>query len=104
MNKKKRLGNQYEVALDEFVIKHADRVVRPARPDYQGVGQETRDMIDKSKDDPNRVYLQVRQNYPNIYMYNGERWLFYRDKLKEIDGELVLGRTAHQSLGRSALE
>ena len=88
---KKRLGNQYEVALDEFVIKHADRVVRPARPDYQGVGQETRDMIDKSKDDPNRVYLQVRQNYPNIYMYNGERWLFYRDKLKEIDGELVSG-------------
>ena len=88
---KKRLGDQYETALDEFVIKNADRVVRPARPDYQGVGQETRDMIDKSKDDPNRVYLQVRQNYPDIYMYNGERWLFYRDKLKEIDGELVSG-------------
>ena len=88
---KKRLGDRYETALDEFVIKNADRVVRPARPDYQGVGQETRDMIDKSKDDPNRVYLQVRQNYPDIYMYNGERWLFYRDKLKEIDGELVSG-------------
>ena len=89
--KKKRLGDQYENSLEEFVLKNADRVVRSARPEYDGVGQETRDMIGRSKEDPNRVYLQTRQGYSDIYMCNGERWLFYRDKLKEIDGELVAG-------------
>ena len=73
------------------MLKNADRVVRSARPAYDGVGQETRNIIDQSKDDPNRVYLQVRQGYSDFYIHNGERWLFYRDKLKEIDGELVSG-------------
>ena len=89
--KKRRLGDQYESSLEEFVLKNADRVVRSARPAYDGVGQETRNIIDQSKDDPNRVYLQVRQGYSDFYLHNGERWLFYRDKLKEIDGELVSG-------------
>ena len=60
-------------------------------PDYEGVGQETRDLIDRSKENPDRVYLQIRNNYPDIYLCNGKRWLFYRDKLKDIDGELVSG-------------
>ena len=89
--KKRRLGDEYEGALDEFVLKNADRVVQPVPPAYDGVGQETRDMIDKSKEDPNRVYRQFRQEYSDIYLCNGKRWLFYRDKLKEIDGELVAG-------------
>ena len=89
--KKRRLGDRYETALEEFVLENANRVVQPVPPDYEGVGQETRDMIDKSRNDPNRVYLQVRQDHPDIYMCNGKRWLFYRDKLKEIDGELVAG-------------
>jgi adenine-specific DNA-methyltransferase len=88
---KARLGDQYEQELERFVLQNADRVVQPVPPAYEGVGQETRDMIDRSKRDPNRVYLQVRSGYSDIYMRNGKRWLFYREKLKEIDGELVSG-------------
>jgi adenine-specific DNA-methyltransferase len=88
---KARLGDQYEEELERFVLQNADRVVQPVPPAYEGVGQETRDMIDRSKRDPNRVYLQVRSGYSDIYMRNGKRWLFYREKLKEIDGELVSG-------------
>ena len=89
--KKSRLGDQYESALDNFVLKNANRVVQPVPPAYDSVGEETRNMIDKSRENPNRVYLQVRQGYQDIYMCNGKRWLFYRDKLKKIDGELVSG-------------
>ena len=88
---KRRLGDQYEIALDEFVLKNADRVVQPVPPAYDGVGQETRKLIDTSRDNPNRVFLQVRQGYSDIYLRNGKRWLFYREKLKNIDGELVSG-------------
>ncbi|QDP22817.1 site-specific DNA-methyltransferase [Bradyrhizobium cosmicum] len=88
---KKRLGDDYEAELDRFVLANPDRVVQPVPPAYDGVGQETRDLIDKSRNEPDRVFLQIRQGYSNIYIRNGKRWLFYREKLKEIDGELVSG-------------
>jgi adenine-specific DNA-methyltransferase len=93
---KNRLGEEeFEAEIGKFVVANAHRVVQPVPPAYEGVGQETRDMIDKSKGDPDRVYLQVREEFSNIYMRNGKRWLFYKDKLKEIDGELVAAVRPH---------
>ena len=88
---KKKLADKYETTLDSFVIENAHRVVQPVPPAYDGVGQETRDLIDISRGDTGRVFLQERTGYPDIYLHNGKRWLFYKDKLKEIDGELVSG-------------
>ena len=55
--KKRRLGDQYDNALDEFVLENADRVVQPVPPAYDGVGQETRKMIDISLNNPNTTYI-----------------------------------------------
>ncbi len=48
-------------------------------------------MIDKSKQSPDEVLLLERQTHSNMYFINGERILFYSDKLKFIDGEYVAG-------------
>ena len=88
---KKKLADKYETTLDDFVTDNAHRVVQPVPPAYDGVGQETRDLIDVSKEHPDRVFLQERAGYSDIYLHKGKRWLFYKDKLKEIDGELVSG-------------
>ena len=88
---RQKLGHKYESALDDFVTRNAHRVIRSARPDYNGVGEKTRELIDVSKRNPERVFLQERDKYSDIYLRNGERWLFYKDKLKEIDGEFVSG-------------
>jgi len=88
---KKHFGDKYEEKMSEFVIRNADRVIRTARPDYNSVGQAVREMIDKSKKDPGEVYLLEREDHSNMYFKNGERWLFYKDKLKVIDGELISG-------------
>ena len=88
---KKKLADKYETTLDGFVTDNADRVVQPVPPAYDGVGQETRDLINVSKEHSDRVFLQERDGYSDIYLHKGKRWLFYRDKLKEIDGELVSG-------------
>lgn len=88
---KKAMGDDYEPMLDDFVIKNAHRVVQPVPPAYEGVGQATRDLIDLSKKNPERVYLQEREGYSDIYIRNGKRWLFYKDKLKLIDGKMVAG-------------
>ena len=88
---KKVLGGEYERKVNDFVIKNAKRVIRTARPDYKSVGQNVRDAIDASKENPEQVLLLERDSHSNMYFKNGERLLFYKDKLKEIDGKLVSG-------------
>ena len=72
-------------------MRNASRVVRLARPDYKAVSSEARDMIDKSKLKPDEVLLLERDTHADMYFVNGERVLFYSDKLKLIDGQYVAG-------------
>jgi len=88
---KKTFGDLYEEQLSEFVMKNAERVVRLARPDYNAVSSEAREMIDRSKARSGEVLLLERESHSNMYFVNGERILFYSDKLKFIDGKYVAG-------------
>lgn len=88
---KKSLCEKYEEKINEFVISNAHRVVQPVRPDYSNVGEDVRDKIDESKREPNEVFLLERDNYPSMYFKAGQRWIFYKNKLKNIDGNLVAG-------------
>lgn len=90
-NLKKTLGDEYEDRISQFVHENPHRVVRLARPDYESVSQDARDMIDYSKLHPDFVHLLRRNGFSPMYFVRGERILFYADKLKEIDGELVAG-------------
>ncbi len=88
---KKTIGDEYEDVLSDFVMKHARQVIRLARPDYNAVSSDARSMIDDSKGDPDKVLLLEREAHSNMYFTNGERILFYSDKLKLIDGQYVAG-------------
>lgn len=84
----KEAMKKYGFTLDKKLSQFADRIIRFAQPDYKAVGQETRDLIDISKQD-SKIHLQQRENRPDIYLYKGNRILFYKDKLRDIDGKLV---------------
>lgn len=89
---REEVGKQmYEDLLNNFVIQNASRIIRTARPDYEGVGASVREAIDASKDDRHRVFFLHRDDYSDMYFKGGERWLFYRDKLKQVDGEIIAG-------------
>ncbi|MEZ5032155.1 MAG: site-specific DNA-methyltransferase [Saprospiraceae bacterium] len=88
---KKKLGSKYEETVDEYVLQNSEKVIRPARPDYSSVGQSVREMIDMSKEKRDEVLLLERSNHPDMYFFNGERLLFYKHKLKMIDGDVVSG-------------
>lgn len=90
-NLKKEFGESFELELTNFVISNSDKVIRTARPDYNKVGSNVKEMIDNSIAHPDNIFLLHRQEYPDMYFKKGERWLFYKDKLKSIDGELVSG-------------
>lgn len=80
---------EHKISLDSALEKIPERIIRFAQPSYEGVGQETKELIDESKKNPTQVLLQRRENHPDIYLFNGNRILFYKDKLKIVDGELV---------------
>ncbi len=77
--------------VDDFVLSNAESVVRLARPDYKAVSEDARTMIDRSVANPKKVLLLERESHSDMYFIKGERILFYKDKLKRIDGEWVAG-------------
>jgi len=83
--------NNNPVQLDQFVVENAQSVVQLARPNYSGVSAEAKILIDRSEEDPQVIYRLQRVGYSDIYLKGGKRILFYKDKLKEIDGKLVAG-------------
>lgn len=77
--------------IDAFVANHPERVVRLARPDYKAVSKDAQAAIDESRAAPGRVIHLPREDYKDFFFLRGERILFYKDKLKEIDGAFVAG-------------
>ncbi|MBF9171086.1 site-specific DNA-methyltransferase [Xanthomonas campestris pv. campestris] len=88
---KKELGGDFEEKLYEFISENSARVVRLARPDYKAVSAEARRLIDESKSRRGEVLLLKRESHSDMFFLNGERVLFYSDKLKLIDGNNVAG-------------
>ena len=87
---KKKLGKkQFEREIDEFVLANAHRVVQPVSPDESQVGAEIVEAIRFSEENPKIVHLYERDEGLPFYLKNGKRWLFYKDKLKEVDGRLA---------------
>lgn len=78
-------------ALDDFVLENARSVIQLAKPNYDGVSAEARKLIDKSVKAPETILRLERNGFSDIYLKGGKRILFYSDKLKTIDGELVAG-------------
>tara|TARA_Y100000310_G_scaffold171060_1_gene171209 strand:- start:16250 stop:17572 length:1323 start_codon:yes stop_codon:yes gene_type:complete len=77
--------------IDEFVLDHARQVTQLARPNYSGVSKAAQAAIDRSKADPTNVHHLPREGFKDFYLINGRRILFYKHKLKEVDGQLVAG-------------
>ncbi len=77
--------------IDDFVINNCESVIQLVNPDYKNVGAATREYIDISRSNPDKIYRQVRDGYSDIILTGGKRIIFYKDKLKKIDGKYVAG-------------
>lgn len=88
---KKHLGDKFEDAIFEFIKKNANAVVQLAYPDKDKVSKEAKEVIVNSEADPEKVFHIKRENEPDLFLINGQRILFYSDRLFEINGVLVTG-------------
>lgn len=77
------------ISVDDAIREFPHKIVRFAEPNYEGVGKETRALIDESKQNPKKIYKQSREMHSDIYLKNGQRILFYENRMKEIDGKKV---------------
>lgn len=87
----RRLVQEHPDLLDKFVIENSDAVAQIVNPDINNVGSEIKEIIKKSKSLPEKIVFLHRENDPDMYFINGKRILFYSNKLKKIDGEMVTG-------------
>ena len=81
--------NDLEEALVAFVTGHADAVVQPVTVSRSGVGADFLRAVEKSEKQPDLVLLYRRQAYPDVYLLNGKKLIFYSDKLREVGGRQV---------------
>ena len=86
---KKELGDSFENKIYEFVKNNSSAVIQLAYPDIDKVSKEIHELIKKSKRKPGKVFHHPREKESDIYLVNGQRLLFYSDRLIEIDGEIV---------------
>lgn len=88
---KKSLGEDFEHKIFEFIIKHSNAVIQFAYPDETKVSAEVKQQIIISKTTPNKVFHIARDNDPDIYLINGQRILFYSDRLIKVEEKWVTG-------------
>jgi adenine-specific DNA-methyltransferase len=88
---KEEWGDGYEERVNEFVISRASQVIQAVRPDFDNVSEDARTMILLSREDATKTYCLKRQEHSDMYFLRGQRLIFYREKLKEIDGQLTAG-------------
>lgn len=77
--------------LDEFVLSNAEAVVQLAGPDLNAISRDARAAVLQSQSNPAELIRFERDGYSDFYLLGGKRLLFYKDKLKLIDGEYVAG-------------
>ena len=85
----KELGRSFFGNLvADFALEHADSVFR-----YTTINNNASNLLvelrDKSKEEPEMVFFQARNENYDVYVKNGQEIAFYSKKIREIDGERV---------------
>ena len=82
---KKHLGSDFESLIYNFVKKNSESVIQIAYPDIDKVSKDVKNKIIESNKNKNKIYHILRDNEPDIFLINGQRILFYSDRLMNID-------------------
>lgn len=74
-------SSTFKKGMEKYAVDNADHVIRFAIPNYEGVSGEARNYIDRSNENRGRVFCLEREEYDDMYFYNGQRILFLASKI-----------------------
>jgi adenine-specific DNA-methyltransferase len=84
----KALGRDaFRARVHAHALSHARHVVRFAQPRYEAIGLPARRTVDRSKANPDAVFVLEREGRPPFIVRGGNRILFLADKVRAVDGE-----------------
>jgi adenine-specific DNA-methyltransferase len=76
--------------IERYAVEHAEHVVRFAQPRYEAVSLRARELIDRSRREPDRVLRLARPGRKDLLLRGGNRILRLADKVVVRDGRPVL--------------
>ena len=82
--------NGFQRRLVEITLAKAPHVVRFAQPRYEAIGRAAQQVVDRSRAAPEDVLVLEREGRSPFMVRGGNRILFLRDKVREIDGRPVI--------------
>lgn len=80
-------ARRFRLELVSFALAHARSVVRFAQPRYDAVSVAARALIDRSRGEPDAVFVLQRVRFKPLILRGGNRILFLADKVQTFDGE-----------------
>jgi adenine-specific DNA-methyltransferase len=78
--------DKLEDRLTKFVENNSEKVVRTARVAPKDVNEDARSALEKSQSQSNKFFVSKRPDKDDYYFINGEQLIFYKSKVKVIDG------------------
>ena len=77
----------FAARVEAMALQRARHVVRFAQPRYEAIARAAQEIVDRSKADPERVFVHERPGRPPFIVRGGNRILFLADKVRDVDGE-----------------
>jgi adenine-specific DNA-methyltransferase len=76
--------------MERFALERCEHVVRFAQPRYEAVSREAQALIDRSRREPDRVFVLERAAHKPIVLRGGNRLLYLADKVRTVEGARVI--------------
>jgi adenine-specific DNA-methyltransferase len=84
----KALGRDaFAARVEAVALRKAKHVIRFAQPRYEAIAKAAQQIVDRSRAQPDRVFVHERPNRPPFIVRGGNRILFLADKVRDVDGE-----------------
>lgn len=77
----------FHARVHAYALRNARHVVRFAQPRYEAIGRAAQRVVDRSREQPDRVFVLERDGRRPFIVRAGNRVLFLADKVRAIDGE-----------------
>lgn len=81
----------FDKKLSEFAEKHPEQVFQLTAIS-NAAGRQIVELREKSKDESEIVHHFPREDYDDIYVYNGRQIYFLNNKIKDIDGKMQISK------------
>lgn len=92
---KKHFAEKYTFELEKFYYDNSKKIIRYASIDEKASSKNIVELKYESLKNKNKTFHYPRDEFSDYYIYNGQAILFFKDRLVEIDGELLFAELIH---------